>query len=194
MARFITIDPGLTGTGWAIWDTKTQIAPLLAGVWVAPQKEKGRDLTWLNRCHWLALKLGMTCAAVGVEACWIEYPIFFDDAEGHMGMKKGDIPKLIMLVGAMSYALHLGDVVCHLPSVREWKGQLSKQQVRIRCIKRLGEETCRGLKSHDWDAVGIGLWVQRLLTLKSGSTTKPGRTARVVRSGKSRTAMSSKKS
>lgn len=190
--RFVTIDPGLGGTGWAVWDTEVQIAPLGAGVWVAPG---GKYQTWVTRSMWLAEKVSIMCASVQAEACHIEYPIFFDDAGGHMGMKTGDVPKLIFLVGTMAHGIHLlGNVNCHLPTVRDWKGQLSKEQVMSRVRKRLGEAACQQFKSHDWDAVGMGLAVQKLLTLKSPPTKKRGGLARVVRSGSSRTATSSKKS
>lgn len=71
----------------------------------------------------------------------------------------GSVYKLAFLVG---YIAHAFDFECEVivTTPMEWKGQLPKDVIQRRVISRLGAAKCIGLniRSHAWDAVGLGLW------------------------------------
>jgi hypothetical protein len=73
---------------------------------------------------------------------------------------KGDTLKLAFLVGCYSIALRKRDIDVHLVIPQRWKGQLPKDVVISRVRRELGDELCQqmNIRSHAWDAVGLGLW------------------------------------
>lgn len=88
-----------------------------------------------------------------------EFPEFQSGAGREMGWRKGDLQKLTFLIGSIYWATR-PQVVFFPVSPSKWKGQLPKSVVEHRVIESLGKETCARLKlrTHAWDAAGIGLW------------------------------------
>ncbi len=149
--NWISIDPGIQGTGYAVWDYEVKLHK--CGVINAPSK-----YTWEEKMRYVALAL--TEYNYSCNKIYIEYPQRFGGASGDMVSLKGDLGKLFTCVGYI-----LGYLKCDfkLISVVKWKGQLPKKIVNARIQKLLNKEELGKLsknKSHDWDAVGIGLYVQ----------------------------------
>jgi len=91
-----------------------------------------------------------------------EFPEFQSGTARSMGWAKGDLQKLTFLVGYIAGRNPSCQFVPVKPST--WKGQLPKSIVTDRIITRLGKEWAQtsGVKTHAWDAVGIGLWFKDL--------------------------------
>ena len=157
--RLIAIDPGLGGTGWALWDRHHQMVPVATGV----VRDTAKDDTLANRCWDLKEKLFL--ALSNADSGWhrastfvyIEMPQHMQSAAG-IAAQAGAIYKLTFLVGYLAARLHPSTVIVVTPG--DWKGQLPKAVVMGRVLNRLGPRVCERLqiKSHAWDAVGIGLW------------------------------------
>jgi hypothetical protein len=74
-----------------------------------------------------------------------------------LGWAKGDLQKLCFLVGMLAgYFKTARSFTPVTPN--EWKGQLPKQVVIRRLIKRFGATATADWQKDAWDAVGIGLW------------------------------------
>ena len=75
-----------------------------------------------------------------------------------MVAKRGDLVTLSFFIGFL--AGRLAPVPFIPIEVNRWKGQLSKKNVEQRIKNKLGEQVCDtlGIKTHAWDAVGIGLY------------------------------------
>ena len=147
----LTIDPGIQGTGYAVWDFKGTL--IKCGVIVAPGK-----YIWEEKMHSIAHEL--TNHTYRCEKVYIEYPQKFGGVMGDMVSNKGDLGKLFTCAGYF-----IGYLRCpfELVPVNKWKGQLPKRIVNQRVEKILSEKEQMLLSvnhSHDWDAVGIGLYVQ----------------------------------
>jgi hypothetical protein len=140
MKLLFTIDPGIAGTGWAYFiHGKLRYH----GVLTPPTK-----LTWQEKSNWIVRQLKNLAPKNGV-VC-VEQPALFGGAKGSVTASSGSLVKLTLLVGRIMQELNAEGI-----EVREWKGQLPKAVVekRIRVIL----PNCTA-KSHDWDAIGIGLY------------------------------------
>ena len=156
--RVLAIDPGLGGTGWALWTVESETGSIPDGVGVIHGKAK--DDTLAARCEEIAHRLILT----GMETSWmtptavlIELPQHMASAAG-IAAQSGGIYKLTFLAGYLARALHPAEVFVVTPG--EWKGQLPKHVIQSRVERVLGQDMCKTLniKSHAWDAVGLGLW------------------------------------
>lgn len=159
----ISIDPGFQGTGWAIWPEQdwkpgSNVLPREVGILMTPNYMRNSDFTF--RARWFAEELSKLCLRFNATDVYVEFPVFYDNAGGHMGMKTGDIPKLIFLVGVFSEVSRVNKAIFHAVMVPEWKGQVSKALVIHRLHKRFGAEGFKllGASSHAYDAIGIGVW------------------------------------
>lgn len=159
----LSVDPGLAGTGYAIWNGdkaawETCEAPLLAA------ELKARKGQWEFRARALAeaFRKLIVESPYRITDCYCEFPQFFTSAKGYVAAQSDSLEKLTFLVGyyagvCMEQAVHF-----HPIKVHAWKGQLRKEAVIHRIVKRLGEANCidwQGLE-HAWDAIGIGLYAK----------------------------------
>lgn len=147
---WLTVDPGLNGTGWAHWRNQhlQEVGIINAASARGSVVDRSRDI-------------GGRVAALAVEryavvvAC--EWPAFHGSVAGEMVAKRGDLVKLTFLVGVIA------GMVAPKPfmpvEINRWKGQLPKTVVLDRVCDILGEGTMEllGVRSHAVDAVGIGL-------------------------------------
>lgn len=175
----LAIDPGINGTGWALWrgNAKRPTAPDEVGV--LRKRFESFDLAsfWLTselkkilreRRLICPVHLTRTCGCVRDTSCIVvcEFPEFQTGAARSMGWMKGDLQKLTFLVGAIGQMAH--DAGCQFEPVpvSHWKGQLPKDIVTDRIIRLIGGIKCSqlGIKTHAWDATGIGLWRRGLFT------------------------------
>lgn len=155
----IAVDPGLQGTGIAVFHRETLID---AVVLTTASKHKSRS--WPARADELADMLHGFCdqgkQTMRGERTIIlcEMPEFQAGSARSMGWKTGDLQRLAYLVGLFAGRCrehHFAPV-----SVSLWKGQLPKTVVQERVTARIGAATIKqvGVETHAWDACGIGLW------------------------------------
>ncbi len=170
-----SVDPGYGGTGFAVWRESDFICPIPSkpeppvkvGIITPPNSLREED--FVIRGNSIARQFGDLLQDFIPHVVYVEFPVFFDDAGGHMGMKTGDVPKLIYLVGVISEVCRARGAKFYPIPVPDWKGQMPKDMVIKRIHKELGggnrtegELICRKLdvKSHSYDAVGIGLYAR----------------------------------
>ena len=149
----LSVDPGLQGTGWALWDHTGCL--IKVGV-ITPSQTK----PLFSRCRWIANKLQEIEFDNKDFLVVCEYPKFFDSAMGQMVARRGDLVKLATLIGVIAGRCKSSSF---MPvGVNEWKGTLPKTVVERRIRAIIGEKKCvrLGIKTHAWDAVGIGLYKQ----------------------------------
>lgn len=142
----MTIDPGIAGTGWAIFDNDTLE---YSGVLTPP-----KALDWQHKMNWLiiSLKLIATKKLPGKKIkIYVEMPAMFGSAKGQVTASSGALVKLTLLVGQI-----MREFSAEVLPVNEWKGQLSKQIVEKRVKDFLPGCTA---KSHAIDAIGMGLYL-----------------------------------
>lgn len=164
--RRISLDTGMSGTGYAIWDEMPwpgATAPLATGNIYPGEKTKG--LQWMDRAISTCNGVKSLVDRVHPTHVYSEYPEFFaGDAIGYATAAKGDLQKLAFFCGMVcSYCIDRG-IVWQNVFAREWKGQLPKHVVETR-IKRLytdasGNYAGPVITAHAWDAVGIGLYAK----------------------------------
>lgn len=150
-----SIDPGLSGTGWAEWKSKRRPSRVgVIGRTHTPESgllaDQCHEVTWeLHHLTW-----GHRTQATHV---FLEMPQMMTNVKG-IAAQAGAVYKLAFLVGYI--AREFQDCTVHTVTVGEWKGQLPKDVVQRRIERTLGAGVCQelGIKTHAWDAVGIGLW------------------------------------
>lgn len=148
----MTVDPGSEGTGWALW--KAHLAENMSlilvdsGVISFPGE---RD--WLRKCAKIASHLKNLVKTHGVSRVYCEEPRFLESRKGHVAARSDSLVKLAHIVGMFHGVVMHHGMFFLVPL--EWKGQLDKKKVQERIKKVLGLE----FKSHDADAVGIGLYL-----------------------------------
>lgn len=168
-ADFFTIDPGLNGTGWALWSGKkfSDLTPPIASGGMAPTwtNPEGDVLPWqycvaqFAREVVFTLRSRFTKRDVGL--FYIEEPAFMEGGKGMVTARSGALLKLMSLYGAiLGVASGPGCFQVVPVRVAEWKGQTPKDIVARRVMKRLPSWIPTTKASHEMDAVGIGLYVK----------------------------------
>lgn len=155
----MSVDPGVTGTGIAIWEANDWKFKLTNPIWVGnlyPNKDSGFN----DKVSDILTKIYDLTQKYGVTEIWCEMPEFFDDAGGHMAAKKGDLTKLTFFVGAIHGFCIFNGIKFHPVTPSTWKGQTSKEQVIRKIEYILPSIVNLNPKSHSYDAIGIGLWAQ----------------------------------
>lgn len=150
MRPLLAIDPGLNSLGWALWERKQvkSCAPSQVGLLKGPRK-----LDVPERARWLGdALLDIIRHDIQFEVV-SEFPAYHGSP---LGWQTGDLQKLTFLVGVIAGVLQPRTFTIVTP--REWKGQMPKDVVIRRLIKRFGSEATIDWKKDAWDAVGIGLW------------------------------------
>lgn len=142
--KLLAVDPGLSGTGWAFFESGR---PAEVG-------------TIRTKCKWpesltdIAQQLVILVGGIHTHERCIEFPSFMSGtAKSAMVAARGDLVKLTMLAGAIAVALAPATLV----PVNTWKGNLSKPLCESRVSRVIGGNGL-ALSSHEWDAIGIGLY------------------------------------
>lgn len=150
----MTIDPGISGTGYALWSEKMIL--LDAGIF------SSRNKGWLEKAEDIASQLKVYMVGKKVTQAHIELPSFFQSSGGETVARRGDLVKLTLMAGLIHGTFKVLGCRVKYVSIANWKGQLPKNVVEKRVRKRVEEDTWNGLdiKSHAIDAVGIGLYVK----------------------------------
>ena len=145
----LTVDPGISGTGWALWNDQW-------GFVKADNIFARKRDNWVDAALEIEYELKKVIAKNHVTWGAIEFPKYFDSVGGNMIAKRGDLLKLTFLVGMLYSSFE----ECQIVPVNTWKGNLQKEVVIGRIGNRLSQETCMKLDKHMWDAVGIGLFLK----------------------------------
>jgi Holliday junction resolvasome RuvABC endonuclease subunit len=161
----VSIDPGSIGIGIAVWDQPNWFDLVTPKVCcVIDYKEEVYPERIFNMCDSLYYIL----EPLNIWSVHIEKVGYFDSHLGQTAAKSKSLEKLVASYGAILQTIHwLGvkseDIYEHEPN--EWKGQLPKKIVEDRIKKLLpGIEKMDGLKTHAWDAVGVGLYAKGFLS------------------------------
>lgn len=142
--KLLSVDPGLNGTGWAFFENSRP-----AEVGTIRTKVK-----WPESLTDIAQQVLILVGGLYVDERCIEYPSFMSGtAKSTMVASRGDLVKLTMLAGAIAVAL----APSRLVPVNDWKGNMSKAMCETRVSRVIGGSGL-GLNSHEWDAIGIGLY------------------------------------
>lgn len=158
----ITIDPGIEGTGLAIWSMNewaVETIPLATYVLVPI---KGKD--WVSAVEDLHYKIIPILEKHNVQKGYCEFPQYFTSAVGHAATAKGDIYKLSCLVGVFMGAMLSRKTNLILVQVNQWKGQLPKDVVISRLLRRQPRLAELNIKTHAWDAVGLAYYKKRIFS------------------------------
>ena len=155
--RIMSIDPGVDGTGYAIWDDDDRGIPAAHGVLTTPKLFKGKKYSWGVRATDMAAQVSGLCSQWNVGTVWVEWPSDFEGARGNAAAKEGSVIKLAALTGMIWIMCIRHAFASVVPvDVTAWKGQLPKAAV----IARIKRATGKAYKSHAADAVGIGLYMK----------------------------------
>jgi hypothetical protein len=149
----ISVDPGVTGTGYAIWKERRLLD-------VGTLHFRKEQTNWLDRARTVVGLLEHIMASCALTTFVIEYPNFMQGSGGRMVAASGDLVKLSVLTGMM---VNVGCRQCRnvrLVSPNEWKGQLPKDVCQSRIIKAMPGMGMEKISNHAYDAIGIGLWAQ----------------------------------
>lgn len=151
--HFIAVDPGITGTGWAVFDNLGDY-PIACGV----MNKSAKDGDWIGTLHRFVAEMSGVLDKYECSKMVCELPQHFDSALGQAAAVSGDIVKLSCVVGAYATIIWQAKGVFSPVKVNDWKGQIPKD-VTIKRINKLLPNLLDRVqpKSHDWDAIGIGL-------------------------------------
>jgi len=151
----ITVDPGVTGTGIAVW-YPGQNTPYITHTITPPWKWKD----WLSKAEYVAQDFKEYIVPKAPSLVLCEAPEFWTSGKGLASAASQDLLKLTHMVGLIHAIAHFETpAIFRMVEARKWKGQLSKRQVADRIKRDIGEEYD---SSHVTDAVGIGLWHKKI--------------------------------
>jgi hypothetical protein len=157
--RVLFVDPGLNGTGWAVF---LDIGPVVTNAAPKPPKRTGvirhnpADKPWELRAHEIAGRVKDLIEIFEIQKTVIEFPGLWTSGKSMASATTGDLFKLTYLIGAMGLFAETPLLI----SPQEWKGQLPKEIVIAR-IKKLWPAYQE--KNHEADAVGMGFALQGFL-------------------------------
>jgi len=159
-----TIDPGLQGTGIAVWEpttwtTRKRPVPPVHTETLRSGSSPAIETKMAVMTHRVkALLRDWPC-----KEAYIEKPAFFQSASGLMTASRQDLTKLTLCAGYIWGWLASEGVTVKFVEVHEWKGQVPKTVMAKRVNKLLRQRVNREWSEHVYDAVGIGLWVKGCL-------------------------------
>jgi hypothetical protein len=171
----ISIDPGISGTGIAIWkelDWEKRKVPVFVKN-LYPKNVRSTKQAWLARVSSIMEQLdGLFNEWGPIRGVYSEFPELMEGTRGraasvsknNLGYKEpGDILKMLFLVGAIGELCRIYgcSFTYYLPS--DWKGNLPKDVVESRVKLRIPRIVDFDIASHCWDACGIGLFAKGFL-------------------------------
>lgn len=171
MQCILTVDPGCFTMGACLWDFNewsikkniTKPMPLLKTMCVDYTVKERNQLDPNTAMAHHMEKLKVWFKKYKIVTCYCEKPRLFPSARGFASSIKGHIQYLDMFRGLLFSLCIANKCTFEDVDVLEWKGQLPKGLVNER-IKEISSKKDRMLltvnASHDWDAFGIGLYVQ----------------------------------
>jgi len=149
----LTIDAGIGGTGIAVW-----LYGKYYEIDCVSITAKG---SWEHRCDLLLIEVEKILAyhAITFDLIAIEKPFVAMSGKCLASAQSGDVIKLALLAGRLwQLCWHWCDHFRWV-TVQEWKGQLPKKITEHRVNKRLPQLSQYQLTDHEYDALGIGLYL-----------------------------------
>ncbi len=153
----MTIDPGVSGTGFAIWDRKAwkdQMVASLEKRYFLKPKYCG-TISYKNTTKHITM-IKKLCSTYKVISVFVEDAAAMQGAKGKMVSNSGRLVVLAEFIGRFQEMLSREGIRCQLVPVAKWKGNLPKEVVARR-VRRIWPG-CNA-KSHAIDAVGIGYYL-----------------------------------
>jgi len=152
----LIVDPGITGTGVVAWDYTD---------WVSKDCRwdfktiliKSSYKQWDFAVKDIVATLKAWTKQMEISKLYIEFPQAFQSALGQAAINRGDIFKLVFLIGCIRGALLNSYFISVSPA--EWKGQLPKVETQRR-LKAILPQKHWVQSTHLWDAIGISLYLQ----------------------------------
>lgn len=176
MPHTLTIDPGLDGTGVAVWGAEG-VAPVAvftihprAAMLKVPDRLEASGVSsllswaWVGAGEQLGVELNLQLEQFDpISHVYCEWPALFGGASGHIAAARGDLGKIYWACGIIARVAAQHRAHFYPVPVAVWKGQLPKPIVVSRCKQRLGPAAARfkDCDEHSWDAIGLGLWAVR---------------------------------
>ncbi len=151
--RVIFIDPGIGGTGYAIW-FYGEFSSYESGDTLYGPNEYG-----IINCKDVNVQLEKFKRMIAYFRpllMYIEDAAFMTGSlKGQAAARTGSVVKLAQYIGRLQQICQELRVTTELISVMKWKGTLPKKVVWDRIFKVLPDLKA---KSHALDAIGLGLW------------------------------------
>ena len=155
MRSTMAIDPGLGGTGYAVFNPNgalTGVGTIRVG--------RHDPLTYRIRSVSILLRMHLPVSHVPLRVV-IECPEFMGGtAKGSAASRGGALVKLAHVTGAIVGGFSMACEV-DLVTPGEWKGQLPKEVMRERLertMPRRDKARMQKESEHAWDAYGLGRW------------------------------------
>lgn len=148
-AHWISVDPGIRGTGFAVWQEDTLAAwgnvfPKGKGFWVQRMRQVIAEFEKVLRVY-------PDCRLMV-----IEQPMYFSSAFGNAVATSGDLIKLASVFGGLlGLAMALKVPAIEPVPVTDWKGQLPKSVTEKRVRRAYPNYV---IEDHALDAVGLGIF------------------------------------
>jgi hypothetical protein len=155
----LSIDPGVRGTGLAVWKMDSFKGVLELPIHVENFMPYSDD-DWFKTCWKFHERFIDFLQLWNIKKAYVEWPAYFESAKGHAAATKGDINKLCCLVGLFSGEIWAYGGRIDTVKVNTWKGQLPKDEVQHRIERALPGIEVLKPNSHSWDAVGLGLYAK----------------------------------
>lgn len=149
----ITIDAGIGGTGVAVWEGGRFYE--VNCISITTKK------SWQDRCDLLCIEVEKLIDRHKIifDLIAIEKPFVAMSGKCLASAQSGDVIKLTLLAGRLWQLCWHYCNQFQWVTVQEWKGQLPKKITEKRVIKRLPQLSEYQLTDHEFDALGIGLYL-----------------------------------
>ena len=153
----LSVDPGVE-FAIAVWEDRTWNEVVRPRHVYMSTERKG---DWLETMSWYVCELRFLLKSWVIGDIYCEMPAHFESKGGIVTLQSGALVKLSIATGMLLGGLQVftPSAKLHLIPVNNWKGQLSKALVQWR-IQKLLHVDATTYKSHQWDAVGIGLFAK----------------------------------
>jgi hypothetical protein len=147
LLKTISVDPGISGTGYAVWEGKTLTA--CGNIY-------GKGEVWQVVAGAVADRFHELFVAEGPHKVVIEFPQHFEGLTGRTAESKGDTLKLACLAGMLTQIARRDGTPVYYVTPNQHKGNLPKSIVEQRIRKKIPESVTLQPKSHSYDAISIG--------------------------------------
>lgn len=161
VGRFLCVDPGIIGTGWALFDASKGLHPLKTDV----VRGKRFGILQQERILGISRNISAVVKTWWVDTMVVEEPgLFAASGVSYAAAVKGDLFALSFLVGALMQVADTNGCKFVLARPMDWKGQMDKLAVKKR-IERAFRPFQKPVtyRDHEMDAVGMGLSLMGVL-------------------------------
>ena len=158
VGHWLTIDPGVGGTGFAVWDCE-RFHELVEPVDSGAIECDGSGCEWIEKVMRIGDLLRTTvCRKYVISHVFYEHPQFIEGPRGIASARDGSLVKLSLIAGVVVASAAANARVVPVPL--HWKGQMNKEKTERRIRQRLPNYQATDDVDHEWDAIGIGLFIK----------------------------------